>query len=358
YQVLYHQAWRQTLASASASPWVVVQGGRPLGQHHELEGSLRIYRGNDGHINVATRLWRPHFGTATAPGSETAAAAQPASAAIQWPTLPLPPAPPRKALSAFFALDDGDEGLQPAQQSAPPPTQTLVDLDVLEHAQIINSRELHYLDHPRLGALVRVVPYQLPGDEAAGTTPDRCWMRVPRKQASRTCPPRGTSRGIEGRAARPSAHRAGGKRPEQRQEARRGRRHHPADLVEADQAIALARRRVHHHRQGGVGNTPLPRQSRLRHTRHADDIAAVPLQTHNLRRGLQPGALHHAVHGAIDQGQPGPPGGDQQALAQVPVIGMGEIHMGHRLIVPVAKTLGAAPAVVDQLVGQHQAARG
>ncbi|MFA5548598.1 MAG: CsiV family protein [Porticoccaceae bacterium] len=168
YQVLYHQAWRQTLASASASPWVVVQGGRPLGQHHELEGSLRIYRGNDGHINVATRLWRPHFGTATAPGSETAAAAQPASAAIQWPTLPLPPAPPRKALSAFFALDDGDEGLQPAQQSAPPPTQTLVDLDVLEHAQIINSRELHYLDHPRLGALVRVVPYQLPGDEAAG----------------------------------------------------------------------------------------------------------------------------------------------------------------------------------------------
>src|SRR5690606_41878990 len=103
HQVLYHQAWRPTLAPASASPWVVVQGGRPLGQHHELEGSLRIYRGNDGHINVATRLWRPHFGTATAPGSETAAAAQPASAAIQWPTLPLPPAPPRKALPAFFA---------------------------------------------------------------------------------------------------------------------------------------------------------------------------------------------------------------------------------------------------------------
>ena len=50
--------------------------------------------------------------------------------------------------------------------------ETLVDLDMLDQTQIINSRELHYLDHPRLGALIRVVPYTLPGDEADQTSAD------------------------------------------------------------------------------------------------------------------------------------------------------------------------------------------
>ena len=170
YQVLYHQAWRQTLGTADTSPWLVVQGGRSLGQHHELEGSLRVYRSDDGHIAVATRLWRPRFGP---PAPTADPAAESASPASVWPTLPAPPSRPLRSLPGFLAPaeEDSPEGFDTAA-TPPPAAQILVDLDMLDQTQIINSRELHYLDHPRLGALIRVVPYTLPGDEADQTSAD------------------------------------------------------------------------------------------------------------------------------------------------------------------------------------------
>lgn len=157
YQVLFHQAWRQTIPGSSASPWVVVQGGRMTGQHHELEGSLRFFSDREGHINIDTRLWRTRFG-AQAPQLATAQEASPAS---QWPILPTPPQPEKKSLPAIFATagDNGDDGEAPDIDGAPPAHYALVDLDTFNHQQIVNSRELYYIDHPRLGALVRVIPY-------------------------------------------------------------------------------------------------------------------------------------------------------------------------------------------------------
>lgn len=161
YQVLFHQAWRQTIPRANASPWVVIQGGRVTGEHHELEGSLRFFSDHQGHINIATRMWRARFGAQPS----QSATAQEVPPATLWPVLPTPPKPEKKSLPAIFTtgIGAGEDNLEAMNLenaiASNPPRYTLVDLDTFDHQQIINSRELYYIDHPRLGALVRVVPY-------------------------------------------------------------------------------------------------------------------------------------------------------------------------------------------------------
>lgn len=176
YQVLFHQAWRQTLAGPRTSPWIVVQGGAPVGNHHELEGALRVYL--DTQIVAETNLWRTRFGSSSSshlsPASPGATGQRPDATAgnpgdsqqageTGWPALPPPPRPREPQLPALFqtslesephAVDAGDTAALEPQY-----TPVVLDIDRLETSQIINTRELHYLDHPRLGALFRVIPY-------------------------------------------------------------------------------------------------------------------------------------------------------------------------------------------------------
>ncbi len=179
YQVLFHQAWRQTLGGPRTSPWVIIQGGARVGEHHELEGSLRIY--SDTQMVAQTRLWRSRFDHG--PANFAANGAMPGEASARetgdWPSLPPPPRPPEPQLPAMFrdsiapVIDAGD----PSSLQPPVPGPTLADLDMLEMSQIINTRELHYLDHPRLGALIRVVRYE-PEDPQASVE-EEAWQLTP-----------------------------------------------------------------------------------------------------------------------------------------------------------------------------------
>lgn len=178
YQVLFHQAWRQTLGGPRNSPWVIIQGGNPVGDHYELEGSLRIYSATQ--IVAQTNLWRTRFGHNPRVNNHTghdaarldptapAAAKNGQPNASDWPLLPPAPRPPEPQLPALFreasspaafAIDAQDTAALHPARPATRPALAVVDIDRFETSQIINTRELHYLDHPRLGALIRVVPY-------------------------------------------------------------------------------------------------------------------------------------------------------------------------------------------------------
>jgi len=188
FRVLFHQAWRQTLDGPRDSPWVIIQSGERVGDHHELEGSLRVY--TDTQIVAQTDLWRSRFGRAatqavppvangiaSTPGSDPGDSNRESHDAVAsdvtsngqpgasgWPALPPAPRPPEPQLPplfreapspAAFAVDARHTAPLQTARHAP----AVTDIDRFEVSQIINTRELHYLDHPRLGALIRVIPY-------------------------------------------------------------------------------------------------------------------------------------------------------------------------------------------------------
>ena len=162
YQVLFHEAWRQRLSPRNSTPWVVITGGATIGNHRELEGSLRIYTGRFTAID--TRLWRTRFGAPLAlrPSDGGNTAAKP------WPALPRLP----KMTQPLPAFMRPDPALLPVVDGSPvssrgTPTRddgtdgyAIQDIDLMKIRQRINDQDLHYLDHPRLGLLVKVTPYQ------------------------------------------------------------------------------------------------------------------------------------------------------------------------------------------------------
>ena len=59
YQLLWHQAWQQPLVDEADAPWIYVEGGDPYGEHHELEGSIRVHLSRFLHITAD--LWLTDF---------------------------------------------------------------------------------------------------------------------------------------------------------------------------------------------------------------------------------------------------------------------------------------------------------
>lgn len=202
YRVLFHQGWEQRLDSKNATPWVFVDGGMTFGEHRELEGSLRIYQSRFTHVEV--KLWLADFETQLpkVPEVNEQQGAVPESETEQI-TLPEPPQQPepeylaliRSLLPSADPLDAGNDrenSDQPDvgksvdnpylrastdswqttdtgyagpdqqngfQQNEPAkPEYRVAAIDLLQSSEQIRRKNLHYIDHPRIGVLVLVTP--------------------------------------------------------------------------------------------------------------------------------------------------------------------------------------------------------
>lgn len=139
-RVLFHGAWVQPAGSPGSADPVLITGGRQYGHHHELEGYLTLTV--DRYLHLDANLWMARF--ASASGIQT-----------EGPVLPLPvitggavaePEPASEALSIGLPSD----GYAPVQ------------IYVLDQERRMRNAETHYLDHPRFGLLVNVIPYKAP----------------------------------------------------------------------------------------------------------------------------------------------------------------------------------------------------
>lgn len=192
--LLFHQAWRQPLTGADQAPAIVVQAGKQFDDHYELEGSLKVSVSRYLHIDA--NLWLTAF---------EANYGQPQG---QWPELPEAPINVANIVieqSIGNELGDDNENLldedvnQPAEPApseissqqldsllfAEPTTDNLggfnfntgmkpvneapepekiknfvvTQIVTLQQQRRMRSGELHYIDHPKLGLLVKVTPY-------------------------------------------------------------------------------------------------------------------------------------------------------------------------------------------------------
>lgn len=173
-RVVFHEAWRQPLTAIEKSPALIFHGGNQFGANYELQGYIHL--GISRYLHLQTNLWFTHFAPNHGQSSE------------HWPKLPTEPAAltgNRKGLSksadptaasVYPTAIAGDSAVVP-QPDAPfglPGWDTSSTEDpyaaLLEAPYVINqiatlrqkrrmrSGELHYIDHPQIGLLIKFTP--------------------------------------------------------------------------------------------------------------------------------------------------------------------------------------------------------
>lgn len=189
YRLLFSGSWPQALKPRDEAPAVLIQGGDRVGQHYQLEGYVKLAL--ERYLHIDTDLWLSQFRERRLPhDSGFIANDEPAftseneavnEATREFPALPVPfPVNDRRAAPAAT-----DTAAQPALHTDLPEGQTDNKLNVLladdsshtvertvvmQQTRRMRSGEVHYLDHPLFGVLVKITP--LPGEQG-GAKPGR-----------------------------------------------------------------------------------------------------------------------------------------------------------------------------------------
>jgi hypothetical protein len=152
-RVLFHGAWVQPAGALGSADPVLITGGRQFGRHHELEGYLTLTV--DRYLHLDANLWMTRFTTASGLQAE-------------GPVLPEP-------------VITGGAVPEPDEQAGALPTTLTVDgfapaqIYVMDQERRMRNAETHYLDHPRFGLLVNVIPYKA----AAAAAPEPAQPAAP-----------------------------------------------------------------------------------------------------------------------------------------------------------------------------------
>lgn len=191
YRVLFHKAWRQPGLGRTESPWIFIQGGNKTKERHELEGSFRLVRNR--YLHIQANLWKTKFlptgyqlaqpvtlssgADAYSSGNHSGNTAPPrqgmtsslGSVQLQWPPLP--------ALPVFSSEGASSEGVSSEKKSTDAEEEFIIerkvqtqpslasntpasDIVVLNQSTRVTRKELTYLDHPNMGAIVLVTKYE------------------------------------------------------------------------------------------------------------------------------------------------------------------------------------------------------
>jgi hypothetical protein len=127
YSLLYHQAWRQMIYGRKTN--IAISGGKTFNGHQELEGSIALSVGQ--YLKIQSNLWLTQFVPTGTNITET------------WPELP---SPPNTANS-----EDGKNQ-----------DYLIKRIVKVSQERSMRSNEIHYIDHPLLGIIVKIVPVDIP----------------------------------------------------------------------------------------------------------------------------------------------------------------------------------------------------
>lgn len=159
HRLLFYGLWRQPVLTSTTANTLYIDGGRQYGDQMELQGTITIrFNRNQDRVVIDTNLLFAEFGLT----DET----QP-----PW-TLPTIPASLRSSSENNSPLEATGSEPGPGQirfdrgNSIPRQNQrdelTISRVYQLKQSRDMRSEEFHYLDHPALGVVIQVSPYDLP----------------------------------------------------------------------------------------------------------------------------------------------------------------------------------------------------
>lgn len=136
HRLLFHGLWRQPVENTADAIPVFVSGGQLFGEHPELQGSITIrFNDNRDRVVIDTNLWLTEFSTVPLESSD-------------WEL----PDIPGDYLPARMQVED-------ALNNA---TWHPIQVYLMQQSREMRSTEFHYLDHPALGVVIEVNPYEVP----------------------------------------------------------------------------------------------------------------------------------------------------------------------------------------------------
>lgn len=166
FELLFHNTWRQVITNKKSSKAIIINGGPSFGEHQALEGSIRLSVAT--YLELQTNLWFAQYDLNV--GQE---------ATRQWPAIPLRPNYAKNNLAknnlSGLSLDSELEldqalatenaawmsGTFDPNATVTEPTDTYITREVilLQQERDMRSSEVHYIDHPVLGLIIKVTPY-------------------------------------------------------------------------------------------------------------------------------------------------------------------------------------------------------
>ena len=176
-RTLFHQAWFQDLRPRDSAPAILMQGGNLFGDHYELEGSITF--SVNRYLHVSTDLWLSSFVTNYGQSSEHWPELPSQDKQYTWQPLATDDAATLNngsadrielAFSEPNAIDlnirnlegDAEHDLGTSDYESP---YLIREIVTLRQKRKMRSNELHYIDHPRIGLLVKITPYTPPEPE-------------------------------------------------------------------------------------------------------------------------------------------------------------------------------------------------
>lgn len=158
HRLLFHETWLQPFEDRKQAVSLLIRAGKQYDRHYELEGYVSFSVERYLHLN--TDLWLSSFISTI--GTEQ----------MPWPVLPTPPTVIKaqqqiaSELNLSAPMGIGFFGSQTRPFELLFDQQYSVDRTVVmrQHRRM-RSNELHYLDHPLMGILVKVTPYEEPESE-------------------------------------------------------------------------------------------------------------------------------------------------------------------------------------------------
>lgn len=136
HRLLFHAQWRESLSDPSDAIPLYVQGGSRYGDQHELQGSITLrFNENRDRIVIDANLWLTEF-----------------SAALDLNTDWNLPEIPEQMKSPSDRGNDSVLGLKYG----------INRVFHLQQSRGMRSTEFHYIDHPAMGIVILVEPYEVP----------------------------------------------------------------------------------------------------------------------------------------------------------------------------------------------------
>lgn len=190
-RVLFHKAWRQHLERDQSAPSILISGGDNFDPHNELEGSIKFSLSR--YLHMESNLWLSQFSLNFIQDKD------------YWTVLPTPPTPENKitpsvepsstsnhssraasnleldtlkALNTHesnpngtYSANNNSLGISPRLagsdisplftelENVSAPQYTPEHTAIMKQTRRMRSNELHYIDHPKFGLLVKIIPF-------------------------------------------------------------------------------------------------------------------------------------------------------------------------------------------------------
>lgn len=173
HRILYEAAWRQPIEERNKSTPLLIRGGDKYDDYFELEGTISLSVSR--YLHIHTDLWLSKFAKKLDLSDEADRYQQAFELTQESEKVDLGQQPKATTFSDNThsmnpAIITNNQGLSDWQQQLSlfssnainklryEPIQTVQ----LKQSRRMRSNELHYLDHPLLGLVVRITPYERP----------------------------------------------------------------------------------------------------------------------------------------------------------------------------------------------------